>query len=146
MKVFLNILLIICLYGCSSSTSNFELCGGKLYPYYHPQLNYEGNFYAIKNAFYSNYSVIDSPNNTGIVKIRFHVNCNGNTGNFKVETYSLDFTKATLDSRISNQLLLVTQELEGWIPAINEDGEKVNSHKFFSFRIMKGKLVDILPK
>tara|TARA_B100000809_G_scaffold222378_1_gene231305 strand:+ start:5064 stop:5504 length:441 start_codon:yes stop_codon:yes gene_type:complete len=146
MKIFVSCLAICLFISCNSESTKFELCGGGLYPYYHPQLNYEGSFYAIKEHFYTNYKAVDSGSNNGIVKIRFHVNCNGETGNFKTETYGFDYNSNEMDSQITQQLLALTQELENWIPAKDENGEALNSHKFFAFKIRDGQLTDILPK
>lgn len=147
MKFVLILFFPILFFSCSNSSNEFELCGlGILRPYYYPQLNYEGEFYAIKEAYKEKYREVISLNNTGIIKIRFHVNCQGETGNFLVETYSLDYEPYTLDVQISDQLLKITQGLNGWIAAIDEDGETVNSHKFLSFRVVDGKIINILPK
>jgi len=146
MKILFSCLIICSLIGCYSESPNFELCGGGLHPYYHPQLNYQGSFFAIKNHFYKGYKEVNSENNDGIVRIRFHVNCKGQTGNFTWDTYSLDYDSIKLDDRITDQLLALTQQLDKWIPAKDEDGSALNSHKFFAFKISDGQLIDILPK
>ena len=146
MKILINVAIMVVLYGCSSANSDFELCDGNLYPYYYPELKYKGEFYAIKRSFYDQYKIIESANNSGIVRIQFHVNCKGVSGNFEVETYDLTYRKNTIDNQIVAQLLQLSKELNGWVPGVNEDGETINSHKFLAFRIVNGELIDILPK
>jgi hypothetical protein len=146
MKTLISCLTICLFISCNSKPTDFELCGGGLYPYYHPQLNYKGSFYAIKEYFYTNYKEVNYSNNTGIVKIRFHVNCKGETGNFKIETYGLDYNPIKIDTQITQQLLELSQRLKNWIPAKDENGNTVNSHKFLAFKIINGRLTDILPK
>lgn len=146
MKTAMACLSIGLLISCNSNPDQFDLCGGQLYPYYHPQLNYKGSFYAIKEHFYTNYKSVNSSKNNGIVKIRFHVNCKGEAGNFKLETYSLDYNSIEMNNQITKQLLDLSQMLEDWIPATDENGNTVNSHKFFAFKIINGELTDILPK
>mgnify|MGYP000854727886 FL=1 len=143
-NVYLICLIICC--ACNTSSNEFDLCSGKLHPYYYPELKYKGDFYAVKQHYYDNYKQVKSIQNSGIVRIQFHVNCRGETGNYKVETYSFDYLKTELDLRISKQLVQLTKSLTNWIPAENEDGETVNSHKFFAFKIKKGQLIDVLPK
>jgi len=122
------------------------LCSGKTHPYYYPTLEYKGGFYEIKKHYYSNYKAIELPNNTGIVKISFNINCNGKPGNYFLETYSLDYKNIVITKKITEQLLSLTKSLNDWIPAYDEDGNSVNSHKFFAFKIVNGILTDILPK
>ncbi len=146
MKIIINLLICACLFSCNKNTKEFKLCSGKKRPYYHPTLNYNGGFYEIKKHYYNNYKSIVSTNNTGIVKVRFNINCEGKTGNYFMESYSLNYKNITISKKISEQFLNLTKNLRGWIPAHDEDGNRINSHKFFAFKIINGKLTDILPK
>jgi hypothetical protein len=146
MKYIYILVLFITILGCDSNSGDFELCDASLHPYYYPELKYEGEFYAIKEHFYGRYQSVENGSNTGIVRIRFQVNCTGETGRYNMETYDNNYRKIDIESEITNQLMQLTQELDGWIPGKNDEGETVNSHKFFAFKITEGKLVDILPK
>jgi hypothetical protein len=146
MKIIIKLFLFCLLFSCSSNISEFKLCPGKKRPYYYPTLEYKGSFHEIKRHFFSNYKTIDASNNNGIVKIRFYINCKGETGDFFIDTYSLNYKRISITNKISNQLLYLTKDLKDWIPARNDEGEKINSHKFFAFKIIEGKLIDILPK
>ena len=146
MRILINFLICICLLSCNENTQKFELCAGKKRPYYHPTLEYQGGFYKIKKHYYSQYKTTEFPNNTGIVKIRFDINCKGKAGNYFLETYSLDYKNITINKNSTEQLLNLTKNLNDWLPAYDEDGERVNSHKFFAFKIIDGVLIDILPK
>jgi hypothetical protein len=85
-------------------------------------------------------------NNSGIVRIQFVVNCKAQSGNFMVESCDYNYKICTVNPLIVNSLLELTKKLNGWIPAIDECGETVNSHKFFAFKIVNGAIEDILPK
>tara|TARA_B110000879_G_C11160704_1_gene508942 strand:- start:1256 stop:1696 length:441 start_codon:yes stop_codon:yes gene_type:complete len=146
MRIIISFLVCACFLGCNESTSKFELCSGKKHPYYHPTLEYHGGFYEIKKHYYSSYQTIESPNNTGIIKIRFNINCKGKTGNYVLETYSLDYKSILITKKITEQLLNLTKNLNDWTPAYDENRNSVNSHKFFAFKIVNGILIDILPK
>lgn len=146
MKIISILGLLMMIYGCGNSPSEFELCSGSLYPYYYPSLKYKGGFYTIKQHFYKNYIPVLDGNNSGIVRVRFHVNCKGEAGNYSTETYSLSYQSIELNSKIVNQLESLLKELQDWIPAIDDEREVVNSHKFLAFRIKDGELVEILPK
>lgn len=141
--IFLIFLLSI--YGCNSQ--EYSLCGmGIKKPYYYTDLKYEGGLYAIKEVFKSDYQVVNAPDNNGIVRIIFDVNCKGKSGNFKVETYSLAYQQAKINEAITTQILSIVKELKAWIPGRNDEGEPVNSFKFFAIKIVNGEIQEILPK
>lgn len=146
MKYIYILVLISSILGCHSNDGGFELCDTSLHPYYYPELKYEGDFYAIKEHFYGKYTPVKEGINTGIIRIRFQVNCEGKAGNYEIETYDTNYRKIEIEPSIKTQLMELTQELNRWIPAKNEDGEEVNSHKFFAFRLLDGKIIDIQPK
>ncbi|WP_024741906.1 hypothetical protein [Tenacibaculum maritimum] len=146
MKTIISFIICICLFSCKNSNEKIELYSGKKWPYYYPTLEYKGGFYEIKKHYFNNYRTIVSPNNSGIVKIRFNINCKGISGNFHLETYSLEYKNTVISKKITDQLFFLTKSLNNWIPGRDEDGETVNSHKFLAFRIVNGKLIDILPK
>ena len=146
MKSVIIFLTVLCFIGCNSSVNDFELCGGGLQPYYRTGLSYEGSFYAVKEHFKTNYKAVNIGENSGIVKVQFHVNCKGETGNYKVETYGFDYELIEMSNEITNQFLELTKGLNEWIPGKNEEGEFVDSHKFFAFKIVEGQMTEILPK
>lgn len=147
MKKNIFVITILLLFSCNSSQKDdFKLCFDKKHPYYHSHSNYEGDFYEVKKHFYDNFKEIHGENNTGIVRIRFQMNCLGKTGNYEVETYSNNFEKIVIDDEITKQLIQLTKDLQRWLPVVNDSGERVDSHKFLAFKLEKGKLIDILPK
>lgn len=146
MRKLVNLFLVILFFSCSTNSDpEFELCSEDKRPYYYPALQYKGGFYTIKNHFYNNYNSSENSNISGIVKIRFDVNCKGETGNFKINTYTLDYKDTIIVNQVTKQLLQLTKNLKDWIPA-SENGKLINSYKFFAFKLSNGKLIDILPK
>jgi hypothetical protein len=149
-KLFIICCFILTHIASAQSDSAFALCGtGVKWPYYNPDLTYYGNFRAIKKYYAQNYETekfLKLENNSGIVRIQFVVNCKGESGNFVVESCDYNYKICNVNPLIVNSLLELTKSLNGWIPAINEQGESVNSHKFFAFKIVKGVIEDILPK
>jgi len=130
--------------------TTFILCGeGETWPYYYPELTYKGGFWEIKQQFRSNYPTKKFQklkHNTGIITIQFKVNCHGETGDYVIQQCDFDYQTIALNKKITTYLVSQTKLLNNWIPATNDKGEAVNSHKFFSFRIKKGVLLEILPK
>jgi len=129
---------------------NFTLCDSiGLWPYYNPTLKYQGGFWEIKQQFKTTCPTNkfkNLKNNTGMVTIQFKVNCKGEIGNFKLQQCDLNYQPTLLDKKITTYLLSQTKQLKNWIPAIDEDRNTVNSHKFLSFKLKEGVLLEILPK
>ncbi len=130
--------------------TSFSLCGtGRKNPYYHPDLNYRGEFRELKAYFYQYFAEENFKNishNSGIVRVQFQVNCKGESGNFNFINYDFNYKVCDIDQVITTKLLNLCKSLNGWIPAKDEKGEYINSHKFFAFKIKNGQLIDILPK
>jgi hypothetical protein len=150
-KIFSIIIASICFCHLKAqSDSTFTLCGkGQKWPYYHPELRHRGGFREIKNHFRQNFSdetFKSKINNSGNITVHFDVNCYGKSGNFKTETCDNNYKPNTMDSELVSTFLDLTKALNGWYPAIGEAGEAVNSHKFFTFKLTNGALIDILPK
>jgi hypothetical protein len=134
----------------AQTDSSFSLCGtGRKNPYYYPQLRYRGEFRELKAYFYQYFAeenFKNLSNNSGIVRIQFQVNCNGTSGNFSIKNCDFKYKVCEINESISSKLLNLTKSLNGWIPAKDEKGNYINSHKFFAFKIKDGQLIDILPK
>lgn len=138
-----------CVY--AQNNDEFVLCGDQLtHPYYHPELRYTGGFWEIKNHFQTNYQeskYTNLENNSGVVTIQFVVNCAGKTGKFVTQSCDLNYSENQVNSLIVDDLLHLTKELTNWIAAKDDDTKvKVNSHTFLSFRVVNGKITEILPK
>jgi len=147
MKVIVYTLFTLALIACNRKSGELDLCGiGILQPYYFTGLTYEGGTYAIKEQFYSKYAPVLSGKHSGIVKIRFDVNCLGETGNFEVDQFNLNYQPTSLNDSISTQLLSITKQLDGWIPGTNDDNEPINSFKFLAIKLVDGQITEILPK
>jgi hypothetical protein len=130
--------------------SNFKMCEqGSTYPYYNSKVTYQGSFWEIKQQYTTDYPLNKFQklkNNSGILTIQFKINCKGEIGDFSLQQCDLNYQPIVLDEKITTYFLENTQKLKKWIPGQDEDGNEVNSHKFFSFRIKEGALLEILPK
>ena len=102
--------------------------------------------YAIKEKYKQEYIPVKKGKNSGIIKIRFDVNCKGETGNFVSETYNLKYESTTMNDSIVNQTVLIARNLNNWTPGTNDDNEKINSFKFLAIKVINGEIKEILPK
>jgi hypothetical protein len=147
MRNLIYILTIITFFSCNRKSGELDLCGlGILQPYYLTGLNYEGEIFAIKQKYKEEYITVKNGQNSGIVKIRFDVNCKGETGNFEFETYNLKYESITMNDSIVNQTVLIARNLNNWTPGTNDDNENINSFKFLAIKVINGEIKEILPK
>lgn len=129
---------------------DFELCKEtKTYPYYSSKPIYKKGFWELKQSFISAYpkaTFKTLKNNSGIITIQFKVNCKGETGAFELIQCDLNYNPTVLNEKITSFFLNQTQQLKNWEPGNDEEGNAVNSYKFYSFKIKEGVLIEILPK
>jgi len=146
LSTYLLLLFLLSLASCKDS-SEFKLCGlGICKPYYFTGLSYQGGLYQVEKEIKAHYTpVIDSSNN-GVVRVSYKVNCEGELGDVTYETYNLDFAKADLNPRLTEQLVNAVSKLSAWNPGKIDGGNSVNSHGFLAFKIVNGEITEILPK
>ena len=125
----------------------FKLCHGdsSVNQYFHfgGGLQYEGEKKAILESFEKTYKPVAS-NDTGLIRIRFIVNCLGKTDRFRITSMGSDFQEKKFDTRITNQLLSITKDLNGWKILPNEE-EARDYYQYLIFKIEKGAILEILP-
>ncbi len=127
--------------------SSFIPCNGdnKIVQYfnYGKGLEYDGEKKALINVFKEKYVPVDV-NENGLIRIRFVVNCKGDTGRFRITQTNNNYKEFSFDEKITSQLLKITQDLKGW--KVKEKGEeKIDYYQYLIFKIKKGKLIEILP-
>lgn len=130
-----------------SDGPNFKLCNGdeNVFQYFNigDGLQYEGEKKALKNKFIEKYQPVNT-NQSGWVRIRFIVNCKGETSRFRVIGADPDYQTMDFDKRITNQLMDITKGLEGWkILSLREN--PIDYYQYLIFKMDNGKIVEILP-
>lgn len=126
---------------------NFEPCNEKKalthYRFGDPDL-YEGEKYMIVHEFDNLVLPEMDSLQSGYITIRFMVNCNGQTGRFRVEQLDFDYKDMRFNEAFLNSILAKTVSLNGWIPAIRYN-KPHDYYKYLTFKIIDNKIVDILP-
>lgn len=79
-----------------------------------------------------------------MIRIRFIVNCEGKTGRFRVIGMNKNYQEKTFDKAITDQLLEITQHLDGWQLLPNAE-EPRDYYQYLLFKMNKGTIVEILP-
>ena len=125
----------------------FKLCDeDRVHQYYNfgKGLQYKGEKQAINEHFKSELKTNEQKDESGVLTIRFIVNCNGETGRFRVQGMNNDFNEQNFSDNITNQLLSLTKKLNGWIVGEIE-GKKYDYYQYLAFKIENGKLIEIMP-
>lgn len=134
-------------YDVKLDNPNFVPCNGddKIYQYFNTGkgVEYKGGKKEIIDVFKEKYAPINNEE-SGLIRIRFIVNCKGETGRFRVKQMSNNYEQYTFDDRITNQLLMITQSLGGWKIKISNEN-KIDYYQYLIFKIEKGNLIEILP-
>lgn len=107
-------------------------------------LQYEGEKWAILKAFEENYQPPVDNQQSGWIRIRFIVNCKGETGWFRLISANKNFETQTFDQAVTEQLLSITKSLKGWKLMPDEIRPK-DYYQYLLFKIENGKIIEILP-
>jgi hypothetical protein len=106
--------------------------------------DYAGEKLAIENEFKKSYDSKKTKKESGFVRIRFIINCQGKTDRFRVLSVNENYKAKEFDKNITEQLLQITKKLDGWKPKKYE-GKDVNYYQYLIFKIYKGQLTEVLP-
>ncbi|MDN3202801.1 hypothetical protein [Algoriphagus sediminis] len=104
---------------------------------------YEGERPEIYRMFEENYTPVDN-DQSGWIRIRFIVNCKGETGRFRVLSSDENYNEMEFDPQIINQLLDITKSMDGWKILPNTE-TPIDYYQYLIFKMDKGKILEILP-
>ncbi len=127
--------------------ADFTACNEKLAAqYFHlgQQLPYKGEKYAIEQAFAKQFVPNPAINQSGLIRIRFMVNCEGRAGRFRMIAMDTNYQEQQFDPYITDQLMEITKSLDGWEVGMRKD-ESVDYYQYLIFKIEDGQLKEIMP-
>ncbi|ADR21325.1 hypothetical protein MATR_10460 [Marivirga tractuosa] len=109
-------------------------------------VQYRGEKPAIIQYFKENYQNVDS-DQSGLLRIRFIVNCHGDTGRFRLKGMNAEYQEMEFDAKISDQILELTKKMEGWLPIEMEemDNMTLDYYQYLIFKIDRGEIIEIMP-
>ncbi|MEN0003443.1 MAG: hypothetical protein AAF798_04845 [Bacteroidota bacterium] len=126
----------------------FALCDGDEFTiqYFNNSkgLEYEGGKPAIVEAFEKNYVLPKGRTNSGLIRIRFVVNCKGEAGRFRLIGMDEAYQEQAFPKEITDQLLSITKSLKGWQPKVLR-GQTRDYYQYLIFKIKNGAIIKILP-
>ncbi|MBK7522786.1 MAG: hypothetical protein IPI53_01030 [Saprospiraceae bacterium] len=104
---------------------------------------FEGEKSAIVGFFDKNFKPVDIQE-SGWLRIRFIVNCKGQSGRFRMLESDENYKERPFDKKISGQIFFLTQQLSGW-KILYDDKDAVDYYQYLIFKIKDGRIVKILP-
>lgn len=107
----------------------------------YPYLN---DKHEVISIFRKHYDASQATKESGLIRIRFLVNCHGAAGRYRVIGMDEDYKSKEFDLSITNQLLSITKEKLKWAPFVSE-GNEVDYYMYLIFKIEQGKIKEILP-
>ena len=126
---------------------DFFLCNENNIIQYHNNskgLEYEEEKPAINEAFKKDYKPIPDTSQNGSIRIRFVVNCKGQTDRFRMIGMDESYQSMQFNAAITDQLLKITKQLDGWIPK-SDGGKEVDYYQYLIFKINYGEIIEIMP-
>ena len=80
----------------------------------------------------------------GYVRVRFVVNCKGETGRYRLLVSDLNFKEIILSKELTHQLLEITKGIKGW-QIIYHEGKNRDYYQYLTYKIINGDIKEILP-
>lgn len=125
----------------------FELCNGdkNVRQYFNMSqgLQFEGEKIAIIDFFNKHYKPLETTQ-SGWIRVRFIVNCKGQTGRFRLIESDENYQERSFDKNISNQIMNLTKSLEGW-KILKIENEPMDYYQYLLFKINNGHIEKVLP-
>ncbi|MBC7773986.1 MAG: hypothetical protein H7246_01005 [Phycisphaerae bacterium] len=124
----------------------FRACRESNIPqYYSVQSGFEGEKPAIERYFKQNFKKSKAfEQENGYLTIRFVVNCNGQTGRFRILEMDLDYQPKKFPEALSGQILQLTKQMTGWLPGKSET-IPYDYYQYLTFTIVQGEIAQITP-
>ncbi|MBC8156383.1 MAG: hypothetical protein H7Z72_26145 [Bacteroidetes bacterium] len=130
----------------------FQPCRTYLYQplsqyYSFDQRGHQERLYFIRKAFGA-YKPPSVTGQSGLLRVRFQVNCRGEAGRFELLELDEAYQKRPFDERISRQILAICRRSlsTGWLPG--KDGQDTTPSdyvQFITLRLKDGAITEIFP-
>ncbi len=126
---------------------DFHLCTPEDIKQYHNfafGFLYKGEKIALEQEIRSQYKAETAAAQSGWLRIRFIVNCKGETDRFRIIGMDENRKPVTFDNSISDQLLRITKNLQGWLILPDQNAPN-DYYMYLIFKLDNGKLKEIMP-
>jgi len=115
-----------------------------IHRYYYSAPVYNGGIYNITKTYNLKYSKPEDIKESGVIRIRFVINCKGETGRFEMTEMDNNYAIKTFHESISTQILNICKALNEWSPG-RRNNENLDCYKFLTFKIKDSEIIEIYP-
>jgi hypothetical protein len=127
----------------------FQVCNEDILgQYYYNGMgsHFKGGLNEVKQIFSQKVKTINKESDTGYVRIRFLINCEGETGRFSILEVDKDYEPKSFSHELVAQLFKITTTLSDWeLEELPQTGKTYDNYRHLTFKIRNGKVLDILP-
>lgn len=122
----------------------FKICyTDPIKEYFNVGIKYRGGFRELTKFIYENYTSGNLDGESGYVRIRFVINCEGKPGRFDVKGFDADLAPRAFNPEIVSKLLQLTQKLVDWESSSGQ--KQTDCNKFLTYKLAEGQIIEILP-
>jgi hypothetical protein len=128
---------------------DFKICNGEEYIFQYfntgEGFKYQGEKTALVSQILNTYKPISNiEDQSGYIRIRFIVNCEGDAGRFRMISSDIDYQEKVFDRAITNQLITILKDLDGWVK-LTENKNPLDYYLYLIFKLDNGHIIEILP-
>ncbi len=128
--------------------SDFKICFPEyIFQYFNDSKGseYTGEKIALEKEIREKYVTANLKGESGLIRIRFIVNCKGETDRFRLISMDTDYNPKTFDKSITEQLMEITKNLKGWKPKLYKEQSTIDYYQYLIFKLKDGHITHILP-
>lgn len=107
-------------------------------------IRYEGEKARIIRIYQEQYDKGSLAGEDGYIIIRFMVNCEGETGRFRMDEMDQGYEPKSFSPKISTQIFEIAKSLDGWKPGIYQEN-KYDYYQLLTFKILDSEISEIIP-
>lgn len=129
----------------SDFASNFKRCNdySPIGYYSHVDFNvFDKNKAQFKRFIQSNFNS-NLYTDSGMLNLRFIINCNGEVGDMEVNQLNKDYQITKFNNNLVEEIIQLTVEKENWV--ISDNKSDNDKYMYLIFRLEDGKITEILP-
>ena len=136
--------------GDSCRATGFQVCNNCFVQWsgaYRTSLLSVSNQYRIQKITRQYYQPLDLPGQSGVVQVRFVVNCAGEPGLFTMQTMDDNYSTCDLDARLTDQIITLCRQqiLRSLTADLTASDEPYDRAVTLNFRLKDGRLTDVYP-
>jgi len=106
-------------------------------PFIHGKLHFE-------NYIRTSYKAPENSKESGLLRIRFTVNCKGESGRFRLLGMNDNYEEYAFSDEIVDQLLQLTKAYKDW-RILSHEGFESDYYFYVTFKIKAGNIIEVLP-